>query len=222
MAKCSRRSVLASALASALSLVAGRANPQTQTSDDPKRTFVRRANEEWKLEFELAAEEAARRGVSRKLEPPQELVPFKDRDYYFTKGRAAVWTPNPGQKYKSVTVPVGFVTDLASVPQWAWSFGIRPEGSYAYAAIVHDYLYWMQDRSRDEADSIFLVAMEDSKVENGWRYLLYAAVRLAGQSPWDCNTELKSQGERRLLREFPTDFTISWNEWKRRPGVFRD
>lgn len=220
-----RRNALKSALATALTLVAARASPQVQSSDQPKRGFLQRANEQWKREAELElvkAMEAERRGEFSSLTPPQELVPFKDWDYYYTKGRAARWTPNPGQKYKAVTVPTGFVTDLASVPQWLWSSGVRPEGPYAYAAIVHDYLYWVQDRSREEADGIYLMAMEDSKVEKSLRDRIHSAVRLAGQSAWDRNAKLRSQGERRMLQKFPMDFTISWSEWKRRPGVFRD
>ena len=121
---------------------------------------------------------------------------------------------------KKVIVPIGFVTDLASIPQILWSFGIRPEGSYAYAAVIHDYLYWTQERSREEADRIFLYAMEDSKVEKGLRKKIYDAVRLAGGSACDTNKERKNQGERRVLRKFPADFTVTWNEWKVTPGVF--
>ena len=220
-----RRNALKSALAATLFLVTARANPQAQSSDESKRGFLQRANEQWQREFERSlakAKEAERRGEFASLAPPQELVPFKDWDYYYTKGRPARWAPNRGQKYKDVTVPPGFVTDLASVPQWLWSSGVRPEGPYAYAAIIHDYLYWMQDRSREEADGIFLMAMEDSKVEMGLRDRIHSAVRLAGQTAWDRNAKLRTQGERRLLREFPKDFTISWSEWKLRPGVFRD
>jgi hypothetical protein len=46
-----------------------------------------------------------------------------------------------------------------------WS-ALRPDGEYAYAAVVHDYLYWTQSRSREEADQILKMAMEDSEVES--------------------------------------------------------
>ena len=220
-----RRNALRSALATALTLVAERANPRAQSSDQPKREFLQRANEQWKRESELElarAKEAERRGEFSSLAPPQQLLPFKDWDFYYTKGRAAVWRPNAGQVHKLVRVPQGFVTDLTSVPQWAWSSGIRPEGPYAYAAIIHDYLYWIQDRSKEEADRIFLYAMEDSKVDKGLRDKIYGAVDLFGKSAWQKNAKLKAKGERRILAKFPTDFTISWSEWKVRPGVFID
>src|SRR5947199_120869 len=78
--------------------------------------------------------------------------------------REPIWKPNAGQTFKPVGVPEGFVTDLTSIPKIVWGFNLRPEGPYAYAAVVHDFLYWTQDRSRDEADKIFLIAMGDSKV----------------------------------------------------------
>lgn len=39
-----------------------------------------------------------------------------------------------------ISVPAGFVTDLATVPCIFWSV-MPPDGKYAKAAIIHDYLY---------------------------------------------------------------------------------
>ena len=46
-----------------------------------------------------------------------------------------------GSKYSEqwVTVPVGYLTDGASVPQLLWNL-IPPWGSYGQAAVVHDLL----------------------------------------------------------------------------------
>lgn len=224
-----RRSMLISSLGFALpwvrALGASSDAPLAQTApDQAKRELIRRANEQWQAEYNeilTAAKAAERRGEFASLSPPQALIPFKDWDYYYTRG-ISVWRPNSGQTFKSVAVPDGFVTDLASIPQIVWSFGLRPEGPYAYAAVIHDFLYWTQDRSRDESDEIFLIAMADSKVEESLRYRIYNAVRLAGGSAWQKNAKLKRAGEKRLLREFPTDFTITWSEWRARPNVFRD
>lgn len=50
------------------------------------------------------------------------------------------WAPDGDQQgLPAFTVPKGFVTDLASVPSVFWSV-LRPDGEYAYAAILHDYL----------------------------------------------------------------------------------
>lgn len=44
---------------------------------------------------------------------------------------------------ESITVPglaYGFITDLGSIPQAAWSFGFPPDGIGAKAFVVHDFL----------------------------------------------------------------------------------
>lgn len=226
MFSATRRAILLSSLSLTLpwarAIAAPASAPEAQADPDKeKRELIRRANEQWKAEYKKAVAAAGRLGYFASLRPPKALIPFKDWDYYYTRG-ISVWKPNAGQTFKPVYVPDGFVTDLASIPQPVWSFGIRPEGSYAYAAIIHDFLYWMQDRSRNESDEILLIAMADSKVEESLRNRIYNAVRLGGGPAWKKNAELKRHGEKRLLREFPTDFTITWTEWKSRPDVFLD
>lgn len=130
------------------------------------------------------------------------------------------WKPNPDQKrYKAVIVPKGFVTDLASIPPIFFS-ALRPDGEYAYAAVVHDYLYWTQTRPRDEADDILNMAMQDFKVGTVKIGAIYTAVRLAGKTAWNGNTDKKTQGEKRILTQFPQDPLTRWEDWKQRPEVF--
>ena len=171
---------------------------------------------------EVAREkEEEKKGNFSSLGPPPTLVPFADWDYYYLTQRNASWSPNPGQKYRPVIVPIGFVTDLASIPRPFWT-ALPREGRYAYAAIVHDYLYWTQDRSRDEADEILKMAMEDAKASNVIVQVIYNAVHLAGQSAWDSNLRLKKAGEHRVLKLFPTDSNVTWSVWKQRQNVFSD
>ncbi len=85
------------------------------------------------------------------------LQRFKDAMYIVVKPFA--WQPNLGSlDYKKVVVPKGFVTDLTSVPRSFWS-QLPRDGDYVYGAIAHDYLYWTQERSRKEADSILNLIM---------------------------------------------------------------
>jgi hypothetical protein len=44
---------------------------------------------------------------------------------------------------RAVTVPRGFVTDLATIPVYFW-WAIKPTGRHGHAAILHDWLYWEQ------------------------------------------------------------------------------
>ncbi|MDR4469625.1 MAG: DUF1353 domain-containing protein [Nitrospira sp.] len=143
---------------------------------------------------------------------------FREPIYFLTAPIS--WTPNLGQeRYEAVHVPKGFVTDFASIPRIFWST-LRPDGEYAYAAVVHDYLYWTQMRSREEADHIFKMAMEDFEVGTVTIGAIYSAVRVGGQLAWKGNAEKKAQGEKRILTRFPQDPRTKWEDWKERPGVF--
>jgi hypothetical protein len=146
------------------------------------------------------------------------LSRFKDPIYFLTKPIA--WKANPGQETRGdVNVPKDFVTDLTSVPRIFWSL-LRPDGDYTYPAIIHDYLYWQQGTSRHESDLIFRFAMEDFDISTVTATTIYKAVQLGGKSAWDKNTLYKARGEKRVLKRFPTDPRITWQEWKTRPEVF--
>lgn len=86
---------------------------------------------------------------------------------------------------RAVQVPVGYITDFASIPRIFWTL-LSPTGKYGKAAVVHDYLCnyrkVMQDGeatyiSRDEVDHIFLEAMEVLKVNLIVRRTLFGFVR---------------------------------------------
>lgn len=84
-----------------------------------------------------------------------------------------------------IRVPAGFVTDLASIPRLLWPL-LPPQGRYAKAAILHDWLY-TQGRAGDEAararaDAIFLEAMRVLECPRWQRGVIYAAVRLFGSA----------------------------------------
>jgi hypothetical protein len=146
---------------------------------------------------------------------------FADPTYYLLQPFS--WSPKPGSeaaaKFEPVRVPAGFVFTLDSIPQVFWS-SLRPDGTFAQAAVVHDYLYWTQTRSRSEADEIFRLAMQDLPIDPKTVAMLSAAARSGGQTAWDANAKLKASGEQRILKEFPVDPKTTWTDWKRRPGVF--
>ena len=157
--------------------------------------------------------------VVKGLKGTLQLSRFVEPIWFLTK--ETTWRPNPEQQGKivEVTVPLGFVTDLASIPRIFYSV-LPPHGSYAHAAIIHDYLYWTQTRSRREADLILKIAMEDLEVEPAIVSAIFHAVNIFGGAAWDANARLKQNGERRILRKFPSDPTTHWSDWKSKPGVF--
>lgn len=143
---------------------------------------------------------------------------FADAMYFLRE--EIQWSPNPGQgAYKNVRVPVGFVTDFTSIPRVFWS-ALPKDGLYTYPAIIHDYLYWEQPVSREDADTIFRFAMEDFKVGVVAKNAIYSGVRLGGSIAWDDNARRKKSGEKRILKIFPQDPTTKWIDFQKNPSVF--
>ncbi|ECO0849866.1 DUF1353 domain-containing protein [Salmonella enterica subsp. enterica serovar Newport] len=79
-----------------------------------------------------------------------------------------------------IEVPAGFITDLATIPRIFWSL-MPPDGRYAKAAIIHDYLYDNALRTKKEADLIFLDGMAVLGVPKWKRIVMYLAVRIFGR-----------------------------------------
>lgn len=167
--------------------------------------------EKWMTDWMTSARRMARGAL--------HVARFADPVYVLTK--PIDWLPNQGQKAGPVHVPTGFVTDFASVPRVFWT-ALRPDGVYTYPAIIHDYLYWEQSRTREEADQVFRWSMEDFKIPAATIEVIYRAVRWGGESYWEQNRRLKAGGERRVLRELPDDPLVRWEDWKKRPSVFAD
>ena len=120
-----------------------------------------------------------------------------------------------GDTQKTITVPAGFVTDLASIPQYFWSY-VSPMGKYSKAAIIHDYLYWTHKCNQEQADKIFLIAMKESGVTDFKRYLLYEAVHLAGEGAWEANKKDKEKGYIKIIPPEWLDFSdeITWQDYR--------
>lgn len=87
-----------------------------------------------------------------------------------------------------ISVPVGFETDLASVPRWLPITNMLAGGTAIKAAVFHDYLYhhpaYYNDVRRmvprQICDDVFDEIMEAEHVP-GWRKsLMWAGVRVGG------------------------------------------
>jgi len=102
----------------------------------------------------------------------------------------------------TIDVPIGFMTDFASIPRPLWV--ILPRwGKYGNAAVIHDYCYWEQSRSRLESDRIFREAMEVLEVP-GWKSCaMYYSVRLGGCLAWSGNRRKKEKGISKIAAVMP-------------------
>lgn len=82
-----------------------------------------------------------------------------------------------------VTVPVGFVTDFASVPRLPIAFLLVGDTAHT-AAVIHDYLYRVNKMTRKRADEVFLEAMNAESTAKWRRRIMYLTVRLGGRRTW--------------------------------------
>lgn len=94
-----------------------------------------------------------------------------------------------------ITVPIGFLTDLASVPRLPFTWFLAG-GRVPRPAVIHDYLYQKRgfDTSsgfipvtRQQADAVFFEAMKADPIDGSnfaTRWMIWGAVRLGGARGW--------------------------------------
>ena len=106
-----------------------------------------------------------------------------------------------------IEVPVGFITDFASIPRILWVL-LPPTGPYGKAAVIHDWLYQggkvvseypITDKDggaiyirqthymlagRRDADAVLWEAMGVLGVNWLTKFVIYCGVRLGGRFAW--------------------------------------
>src|SRR5262245_47763532 len=143
---------------------------------------------------------------------PVPLTPFGDGQNSLL---AESLTYQIGNTNYTIVVPAGFVTDFASTPRAIWAV-LPPTGRYQLAAVVHDFLYWDQGCTRQQADDLLRVAMAESNVKPVERDIIWQAVRKFGGAAWDGNASAKAAGRPRIIP--PSDLSIpplvTWPEYQ--------
>ena len=122
------------------------------------------------------------------------LLPFPDL-YDVTIDQEASISPTTGIDYsvqkslivhidnKIYHVPIGFVTDLASIPRALWGIIAPSDDHFVYPAILHDFLYSCpRTLPRDKIDSIFYSFLRERGVKKFQAYQFFLAVRIFGNS----------------------------------------
>lgn len=142
----------------------------------------------------------------------------------FTDGRNWMLTSYVIHRFGStphvLIVPAGFVTDLASVPDIAEPLLPRA-GEYSDAAILHDYLYWTQSCTREQADNLMSIAMKEAGVAPWKDLLIHSAVRLGGQDAWNVNRTRRAGGSIRTVN-LPWDRSPSTTDWVTLQTILRE
>ena len=85
-----------------------------------------------------------------------------------------------------IVVPIGYVTDLASVPRIAWRIVPRDYAPARSPAVVHDYIYTNLTHrfTKTEADRIFYDALLEQGAPKLLAWLMWCAVRIGGRGNW--------------------------------------
>lgn len=98
----------------------------------------------------------------------------------------------------AITVPAGFVTELGSVPKdMRWTNG-RAEWAIA-AAVVHDYLYWAQPCTREEADAVMVRAMSALGASRATTAAAVRSMTRAGPAAFNKYSARRRSGEVRTF-----------------------
>ena len=95
-----------------------------------------------------------------------------------------------------VIVPRGFITDFASMPQpfKALRDLVPSTDRYGIPALVHDYLYWRQDCTREQADNIMEISLKQAGISLLERRIVREGLRQFGQASWDANKRARASG----------------------------
>ena len=89
-----------------------------------------------------------------------------------------------------VTVPKGFVCDLASIP-WFTGFMLNALGRHQRAAVLHDWLYRNRARSKGYCDKQFNAAMKFDGVKLWRRAAIIAGLKIGGRISWHTKSKVE-------------------------------
>ena len=80
---------------------------------------------------------------------------------------------------ETITIPHGFITDFASIPEWMplANWLLRDVGREA--ACLHDYLITGNEYDRADCDAVYKEALDyDPRIPSWKRWILYSAVTI--------------------------------------------
>lgn len=115
------------------------------------------------------------------------LEAMEDKPDFWVVKMPLIWN-DIGAPWGDITVPVGFTTDMASVPQVLRNI-FDVDGKSRAPAVLHDWLYACQKTDKAFADETLRLALIASG-EKPWIARTYwLGVHLGGASAWGGHTK---------------------------------
>lgn len=113
-----------------------------------------------------------------------------DNDKAFIVDKPYTLTAIYQGKVHNITVPSGFLTDLASIPRFATGF-VKQFGRHTPAAIFHDWCYEQSNgyHTKAFADNLFFALLQLGGVPTFKQHAMYLAVKIGGRGNYggQCN-----------------------------------
>lgn len=111
------------------------------------------------------------------------IHPLQYRHYTLTPALTGGYQPRASQL---IVVPVGYLSDLASVPRLARRLVDSNNPTTRRPAVLHDYLYTdlTQRFTKRQADRIFYDALRKEGTARPLSLLMWLAVRIGGRGHW--------------------------------------
>lgn len=112
------------------------------------------------------------------------IEPLHYRHYTQTPALPTGYQPRASQL---IVVPVGYLSDLASIPRMARRLVDRQNPTTRRPSVLHDFIYTaLTDRfTKREADRIFYQALLEEGTSGVLAWLMWRAVCLGGRGNWD-------------------------------------
>jgi hypothetical protein len=98
----------------------------------------------------------------------------------------------------ALTVPAGFVTDLSSLPKGLRMWDGKADAAMA-PAVLHDYLYWVQPCTQDEADAVLVHAIGALGASPSKAAAAFQSINSAGAAAFKRNADRRRNGEVRTF-----------------------
>ena len=154
--------------------------------------------------------------LSTNQAPEQPIVRAFGDGKHWVANEDLVWII--GKTNEKIVVPKGFVTDYASIPPAIGIIvGLRKNGKYDRAAVIHDFLYWSQGCTRAQSDRLLVIAMKESAVAGLDSFKIFQGVDKGGKHAWEQNERERAAGKPKVIPEKylrPADPNMNWPEYR--------